>query len=104
TLTLLIQNNTNPSLFSAGPEIGSTGTLTYTPAPNANGQATVTVALTDNGGGTDTSSPQSFVITVSEVNDAPNAVDDTLASVAEDSGVRTIPIAQLLGNDSKGPA
>ena len=38
------------------------GTLTYTPAANANGTATVTVAIKDNGGtangGVDTSAPQ----------------------------------------------
>jgi len=82
----------------------SIGTLTYTPAANANGTATITIALMDNGGGTDTSPSQTFVITVTEVNDAPDAVDDALTSVAEDSSMRTIPIASLLANDTKGPA
>ena len=44
----------------------------------------------------------SFSIT--EVNDAPTAVNDTLTNVAEDSGQRTIPFATLTANDSKGPA
>ena len=43
-------------------------------------------------------------ITVTEVNDAPAAGNDPLSSVAEDSGVRLIAIASLLGNDSRGPA
>src|SRR5262249_6034787 len=43
-----------------------------------------------------------FLIT--EVNDAPVAVDDTLSAVPEDSGVRTIPLSGLLINDSAGPA
>ena len=33
----------------------------------------------------------------------PVAQDDALTSVAEDSGLRLIPIASLLGNDSTGP-
>ncbi|GAK59765.1 fibronectin, type III domain-containing protein [Candidatus Vecturithrix granuli] len=42
--------------------------VTYTPAANASGAATVTVTLTDNGGtangGVDTSAAQNFTITV----------------------------------------
>ncbi|MEX0781289.1 MAG: Ig-like domain-containing protein [Dehalococcoidia bacterium] len=69
-------NNNNNGLFSAQPDIDeATGTLTYTPAANAFGVATVTVVLTDNGGtengGDDTSDPQQFTITVTPVNDAP---------------------------------
>ncbi|MBL0030599.1 MAG: hypothetical protein IPO95_16680 [Rhodanobacteraceae bacterium] len=49
--------------------------LTYTPAANANGSATITLTLQDNGGvangGVDTSAPQTFAINVSAVNDAP---------------------------------
>src|SRR5207302_11236038 len=41
---------------------------------------------------------------VNDVNHPPDAVDDVLSSVAEDSGVRTIPIASLLANDTKGAA
>ena len=42
--------NTNSSLFSVQPTVSSDGTLTYTPAANANGSATVTVQIHDNGG------------------------------------------------------
>jgi hypothetical protein len=60
----------------AAPAIdATTGTLTYTPAANANGSATVTVTLFDDGGtangGSDTSAPQTFTITVNPVNDRP---------------------------------
>jgi hypothetical protein len=52
----------------------TTGTLTYTPAPNANGTSTVTVVLKDNGGtangGLDATT-KTFTITVTPVNDAP---------------------------------
>jgi CSLREA domain-containing protein len=75
TLAFLVTGNTNPGLFSAGPAISPTGTLTYTPATNANGSASITIVLKDNGGtangGQDTSAPQTFTITVGAVNDAP---------------------------------
>ena len=45
-----------------------------------------------------------LTVTVTDVNDPPVAVDDTLSAVAEDSGQRTIPAATLLANDSPGPA
>ena len=45
-----------------------------------------------------------MTFTVTEVNNAPTAVDDSLSSIAEDSGDRTIPFADLTNNDSKGPA
>ena len=64
-------------MFSVQPAIDATGRLTYTPAPNANGSATVFVQAHDDGGtangGGDTSSPQSFTITVSPVNDPPSS-------------------------------
>jgi Bacterial Ig domain/Glycine rich protein len=42
--------NTNNALFSVQPSVASNGTLTYTPAPNASGSATVRVTLKDDGG------------------------------------------------------
>ena len=52
-----------------------TGVLTYTPAANAFGSATITLVAVDNGGtangGNDTSPPQSFQISVTAVNDPP---------------------------------
>jgi len=75
TLEFQVTGNTNTALFSAGPAISPTGTLTYTSAPDANGTATITIVLKDNGGtangGMDTSAPQSFTITVNAINDAP---------------------------------
>jgi hypothetical protein len=44
TLTLNVSNDNN-ALFSSQPAINAAGTLTYTPAANANGSATVTVTL-----------------------------------------------------------
>ena len=47
-LTFGVTNNNN-ALFSTQPAIDATGNLTYTPAANANGLATVTVILKDDG-------------------------------------------------------
>ncbi len=65
-----------PALFAVQPAIDATsGTLTYTPAGNANGSSVVTIRLHDNGGTADggqhTSAPQTFTITINPVNDAP---------------------------------
>ena len=101
-LSFLI-GNTNNALFSAQPAVDADGVLTYTPAANAYGSATVTVRIHDDGGvrdgGVDTSAPRTFVITVTPVNDNPVATSDT-ATVAEDSGAT--PIA-VLTNDTLGP-
>ena len=76
-LTFEVTNNTNAALFSAAPAVdGTTGTLTFTPAPNAVGSATITLRLHDDGGtadgGVDVSPTQQFTITVDPVNDAPS--------------------------------
>ncbi len=75
TLTFIVQNNSNPTLFATAPAVSPTGTLTFTAAANANGVASITLVLRDNGGtangGVDTSAPQTFTITVNAVNDAP---------------------------------
>src|SRR5205085_1566706 len=73
--------NTNNALFSVQPSISAAGVLTFTPAPNAFGTATVNVNLQDNGGtangGVDTSATMTFTITVNCVNDAPTAGADS---------------------------
>ena len=88
-LNFIVSNNNN-ALFSVQPAIAANGTLTYTPAANANGQATVTVQLHDDGGtangGVDTSASQTFTITVTPVNDVPVA-NDSAATTNEDTAV-----------------
>jgi CSLREA domain-containing protein len=75
SLQFIVVNNSNPTLFSSAPFISSSGFLSYTPAFNANGSATITIVLKDDGGtangGQDTSAEQTFTITVNAVNDAP---------------------------------
>jgi uncharacterized repeat protein (TIGR01451 family) len=67
--------NDNNALFSVQPAVDLAGQLTFTPAPDANGSATVSLYLSDDGGtangGDDTSTIQAFTITVSAVPDTP---------------------------------
>jgi Big-like domain-containing protein/cadherin-like protein/VCBS repeat protein len=84
------------------------GHVEFTPTADFNGAASFDYTTTDNGTTNGVADPKSddghVTFTVTEVNDAPTAVDDTLSAVAEDSGTRTITFADLTGNDSKGPA
>lgn len=74
SVSFVVSHN-NASLFAMPPAIAPNGTLTFTPAPNASGSATVSIQARDNGGvqngGVDASATQTFVITVRAVNDAP---------------------------------
>ena len=101
-----IVSNDNNALFTTQPAVSPSGTLTYTSAPDANGSATVTVRIHDDGGtangGVDTSADQTFTITVTAVNDAPSFTRGANQTVSEDSGVHTVtPWATSI---SKGPA
>jgi hypothetical protein len=106
SITGFIVTNNNNALFSAQPAVAADGTLTFTPAPNAIGNATVSVRAQDNGGtangGVDLSPIQTFTITVTPVNDAPSFVKGADQTVLEDVGARTVTgWATAL---SKGPA
>ena len=85
---------TRTALFAAGPAVSASGTLTYTPAPNANGSATITLKLTDNGGtangGVDASGEQTFMINVTAVNDAPSFTKGADQTAIEDAGAQTV--------------
>ena len=86
---------TNAALFSAGPSIGTDGTLSFTPAANANGSSDFTVTVQDNGGtangGIDTSASQTFTITVTAVNDAPGyTIGANQAPAQGSTGVQTV--------------
>jgi len=89
--------NDNPSLFLASgqPTVSSSGTLTYTPAPNAVGLAAVTVVAMDSGSGVglnvNTSVAQTVALAVSPVNDAPQFIKGPNQSTNEDGGLQTIP-------------
>ncbi len=100
-----VTSNNNNALFSAQPAVSPSGTLTYTPAANANGTATVSVYLTDDGGiangGDDTSPTQTFTITVNAVNDAPSFTGSGNVTVSEDSAAYSATWATSI---SAGPA
>lgn len=97
-------SNDNPSLFLTQPSISAGGTLTYATATNANGSATVSVYLSDNGGtdngGADISATQTFSISVTPVNDPPTLSALQNVSVNEDAGEQIVSLSGI----SPGPA
>ena len=89
TLTITAtSNNTalipNPTVLYTSPN--ATGSLTFTPIANANGTATVTATVTDDGGtsngGINTVS-QTFTVTVTSVEDPPTAVNDNFTLIED---------------------
>jgi hypothetical protein len=71
-LTFEVTNNTNEALFAVKPAISADGELTFTPAANEHGSATITVKLTDSEGGE--TATEDFTITVNSINDAPEVI------------------------------
>jgi hypothetical protein len=98
--------NDNNGLFAAGgqPSVAPNGALTYTPAADKNGSATVTIKARDSGGtenaGQDISAEQTFTINVGAENDAPVARADT--TTADEDTKLVIPSSDLVGNDDEG--
>ncbi len=95
TLNFIVTTN-NDALFTSLPQIDPvTGNLTYTQQLDVSGTATITVKLMDDGGtdngGQDTSAPQTFTITVLEVNDKPSFTLDTLEPIDEDDPAQSFP-------------
>ncbi|MBA3707552.1 MAG: chitobiase/beta-hexosaminidase C-terminal domain-containing protein, partial [Planctomycetes bacterium] len=84
----------NAALFSAQPAVSAAGVLSYTPAANANGVATISIVANDSGGvangGVAASGPQTALITVTAVNDAPAFTKGANQAVLEDSGAQSI--------------
>ncbi|MFU1797902.1 Ig-like domain-containing protein [Paenibacillus azoreducens] len=82
--------------------------LKFTPEADANSPAgdvfSFQVQATHDNAGAGLSPPAHVSITVSEVNDPPVAVNDTLPKVAKAGGKVVIAFADLLMNDSAGPA
>jgi large repetitive protein len=85
----------NPALFSAQPAVAPNGTLTFTPAADANGSATVIVTAHDDGGtaggGVDTSAPSTFTLTVDPLNDPPVFTAGPNQSAVSLLGAQTVP-------------
>ena len=101
-LTFNVTNDNN-ALFSIQPAIDASGNLTYTPATNAIGSATVTVNISDDGGtangGDDTSADQTFTITISD-NIAPTITITSTES--SPTAVNPIPITITFSEDVTG--
>ncbi len=74
----------NPTVRYTSPQ--STGSLSFAPLANANGTATITVTVRDNGGtangGVDTTS-RTFTVTVRAVNDLPVAQGQSVGTAAD---------------------
>ncbi|MCB9419658.1 MAG: tandem-95 repeat protein [Ardenticatenaceae bacterium] len=98
----------NDPLFASGPAIDSSGNLTFTPAANANGTATVTIELQDSGGvangGVDKSAAQTFVITVTAVNDPPTFTPGSDVFVDEEFAAAGTTVAGWATNIGPGAA
>ncbi|QRG68618.1 S-layer homology domain-containing protein [Brevibacillus choshinensis] len=86
---------------------GSNG-LNFVPSANANFPAGDTFSFqaqaAQSGSGNGLSTVAEPLIMVTEVNDPPVAGDDALGDIKEDASPLIIPIADLLANDSPGPA
>ncbi|TWU06031.1 tandem-95 repeat protein [Stieleria varia] len=106
----IVQVSSNPELFLTPPTAvinGTSATLTYQAAPNANGVAVLTVKLVDDGptnlpqGDDNESELRTFTIRVNPVNDAPSFTPGSIVTIDEDSG----PYADIWArNISPGPA
>ncbi|MET1012388.1 MAG: Ig-like domain-containing protein, partial [Actinomycetota bacterium] len=88
---------------SHGTAVLEAGQIRYTPDPDYNGPDSFTYTVTDDGTTGGLADPRSDTatvsVTVSEVNDTPDAVDDS-ATVAEDDDV----LIDAAADDSTGPA
>ncbi|WP_367874648.1 Ig-like domain-containing protein [Luteolibacter sp. Populi] len=105
-LAYTVSNVSNTALFSAGPAVSVNGTLTYTPAANANGSSTFQVRVKDSGGtangGIDLSDAQTFTIMVNPVNDLPGITGQAAIALAFNTQ-RTIGFSDLTVTDSDNP-
>ncbi|MEL7097742.1 MAG: Ig-like domain-containing protein [Pseudomonadota bacterium] len=69
--------------------------LVFTPAPGFSGEATITYTIEDGNGGSDTADA---VVTVNNVNDAPDAVDDVVEDTVVEGGASIM--IDALDNDT----
>ena len=96
--------------FTTAPAISSTGTLTYTTSANTAGTATFTVALKDDGGtangGVDTTTTQTFTITVGLSSLSGLVFCDVDGDGTRDTGELLLPnvLITLTGTDSANAA
>ncbi len=82
----------NPTINYTSPN--TTGTLSFTPVPNANGTATITVTVND-GQSTNNTVTRTFTVTVNAVNDTPTLNALSNLSISEDAGLQTVNLAGI---------
>ena len=84
---------------------GSTRTLLITPAANGSGTTTITVTLSKTIGGTAVTATDSFLLTVTSVNDAPTltAIGNP-AAIPEDAGLQTVNLAGISAGGGESQA
>ncbi|MSU85323.1 MAG: tandem-95 repeat protein [Pedosphaera sp.] len=105
TSYVVVLNSGGASLFAEAPTISEDGTLSFVPAAEKNGTATLTVFVKDDGGvangGVDTavanSGSGSFTVVIRPVDDAPTATPQAVAVTEETARAIT-----LAGTDPEG--
>ncbi len=101
TLTVTASSNNsalvNPSVNYTSPN--STGTLTFTPAANSFGMATITVTVSDDGGANTTS--VQFLVTVNFVNAAPTINTPANVTINENAGQQTVNLTGITAGDDE---
>ncbi len=90
----------NPIMTYTSPN--ATGSLSFKPVADASGTALITVTVND-GGSSNNIATRTFTVTVRPVNDFPQANDDVLSPIEEDSEPRIIQFGDLTRNDATGP-
>ncbi|MGC3961291.1 MAG: Ig-like domain-containing protein [Verrucomicrobiota bacterium] len=82
----------NPTVSYISPD--TTGSLSFTPAADANGTATISVTVND-GHAVSNTLTRTFTVTVNAVNDAPTLGAIADAAVNEDSGAQSVSLAGI---------
>jgi hypothetical protein len=108
TVSFVVLSNSNPNLFRVAPAVSPSGTLTFTPATDSNGYATVYYRLTDDdgteNGGVNASAPASLRITVVAVNDPPDfLINPAYTNIAVNEDGPLMVISNFLGSKLVGP-
>jgi hypothetical protein len=82
----------NPTVNYTSPS--STGSLNFTPVPNANGSAVITVTVNDNQGSNNLFM-RTFTVTVNPVNDPPTIDPINSVTINEDGGLQTVNLSGI---------
>ncbi len=82
----------NPTVSYSSPN--ATGSLSFTPAANASGTATITVTIND-GQAANNIASQTFTVTVNQVNDTPTLNTLNNVSIGENAGPQTVNLSGI---------